>query len=161
MFWSTEWQMYFWDSVCFQPWSVAQMVFCCVYMYGWPPRGQEKSAVGEWEWRSRSSIRKLALSPPITRWQSTPQEVCKHLCASQTGADDERQNHHGLLFLHTCPRHTQSSGVLLLFTQRSGAYEIKQAPCVSTFLMLYIQSLIIINASITLQDQHAATVSSI
>lgn len=101
MFWSTDWPVanVFLGFLLVS--AIAQMVFCCVYMYGCPPRTGEVSCGGV---RVAELVVAPCLSrnfPPVKWCQSTPEEVCtqlaRFLSASQTGANEERQNHDGVI----------------------------------------------------------------
>lgn len=110
-FWSTDWPAanVFLEFLLVS--AMAQMVFCCVCVYGCPPRTGEVSGGGV-------RVAELVVAPCLSRTLLcflpshgvTPEEVCTRLLlsASQTGASEERQNHDGVI-QRSFVRHTQYS----------------------------------------------------
>lgn len=83
------WQTYFWNSFWCLPWHrwfnvVSTCTVVCPPQARWSQLwGSESSGVGG----CTMSIEKLASFPPVTRCQSTPEEVCARLFLSACVSD--------------------------------------------------------------------------
>lgn len=108
---STDWQMYSWDSLWFRPWSVAQMVFCCVYMFVCPPGdrsqlwGSESDGVGRLSGNLHCLL--LSLGDRAHRKKSAHISACPRQVPMMNARIT--MGFFFFVFLRTCPRHTQSS----------------------------------------------------
>lgn len=119
-FWSTDWPVanVFLEFLLVS--AVAPMLFCCVYMYGCPPRTGEVRCGGV-------RVTELVVAPCLSRTllcfllslgvrahRKRSAHDSRSFNASQTGADEERQNRHGVVHSGGTPCILQSTlGILI------------------------------------------------